>query len=180
MQALPLAVVIAKYSHQAALKSSEPKQGKRGNDVAGMKHQLYSPFIEHIYRLVNALEIVMTVCVEPGYFADDVEEALFMVFSNRDLADGRRGFFHPDNFTFGQPVYLSQVISWAMQVPGVRWVDLTDRGYGLNRFRRWGEESYGEFDAGVITLGRLEIARLDNDPNAQENGSIAFLMEGGV
>ena len=33
------------------------------------------------------------------------------VFSRRTLPGGGRGFFHPDNFTFGQPVYLSQVIA---------------------------------------------------------------------
>jgi hypothetical protein len=69
-----------------------------------------------------------------------------------------------------------------MQVPGVRWVDLTDpKGEdGPNRFRRLGEPSHGESDDGFIAMGRLEIARLDNDPGAQENGNISFRMEGGA
>jgi hypothetical protein len=29
-------------------------------------------------------------------------------------------------------------------------------------------------------LGRLEIARLDNDPNAPENGKVEFDMRGGL
>jgi hypothetical protein len=33
---------------------------------------------------------------------------------------------------------------------------------------------------GVIPIGRMEIARLDNDPNAPENGIIEFIMEGGL
>ena len=80
------------------------------------------------------------------------------------LPDGRRGFFHPDNFTFGQSVFLSRVVAAAMDVPGVEWVDVDDTPPKPNRFRRWGEESHGEIAAGRIDLGRLEIARLDNEP----------------
>jgi len=126
------------------------------------------------------LEIAMTVCVAPGYFSSDVKRALSDRFSNRDLPDGRRGFFHPDRYTFGQSVFLSRLVSAAMEIPGVQWVDLTDRGDGPNRFRRFGEPSHGEFDEGRIDMGRLEIARLDNDPSLPENGKIEFLMEGGA
>jgi predicted phage baseplate assembly protein len=124
------------------------------------------------------LDIVFTVCVEPGYFRSDVKAALLEIFSNRDLSDGRRGFFHPDNFTFGQPVYLSQMVAIVMQTPGVRWVNL-DRSKGT-RFQRWGQGAHGELEKAQIDMGRLEIARLDNDPNAPENGKIDFLMEGGL
>lgn len=125
------------------------------------------------------LDIVMTVCVKAGYLRSTVKRALLEVFSNRDLPDGRRGFFHPDNFTFGQPVYLSQIVAAAMEVPGVQWIDLDDTPPRPNRFRRWGQASRGEYAAGEIRMGRLEVARLDNDPNAPENGRIDFIMEGG-
>lgn len=124
------------------------------------------------------LDIAFAVCVAPGYFKSDVKEALLETFSNTDLPDGRRGFFHPDNFTFSQPVYLSQIVSTAMKVPGIQWVNMDDKPPNL--FRRWGEISLNEFTSGVIKIGRLEIARLDNDPNAQENGKIEFFMEGGT
>ncbi|HEX2049885.1 MAG TPA: putative baseplate assembly protein [Actinomycetota bacterium] len=143
------------------------------------------------------LDVVLTVCVASGYLRANVEEALLETFSNRDLPDGRRGFFHPDNLTFGQTVYLSRVIAAAMVVPGVEWIDTSDvaparapaRRAGAapaemppspNRFRRWGEESHDELAAGRIELGRLEVARLDNDPNAPENGRIEFVMKGGL
>jgi predicted phage baseplate assembly protein len=126
------------------------------------------------------LDIVLTVCVAPGHFRSAVKPALLEAFCNHDLPDGGRGFFHPDNFTFGRPVYLSQVIVAAMQVPGVLWVDVDDTPPKPNRFRRWGEESRGERAEGRIHLGRLEIARLDNDPNRPENGKIDFVMQGGL
>ncbi len=120
-----------------------------------------------------ALDIALTVCAAPGYVRSDVRQSLLTAFSNRNLPDGGHGFFHPDNFTFGQPVYLSRVVAAAMGVPGVVWVQPT-------RFQRWREEPHGELDAGRTTFGRLEIARLDNDPSAPENGRIEFLMQGGL
>lgn len=126
------------------------------------------------------LDIVISVCVETGYFRADVHQALLDIFSHQDLADGRRGFFHPDRFTFGQPVYLSQVVATAMEIPGVSWVDTRGGGGSPHRFQRWGRPPAGELDAGILPLARLEIARLDNDPNAPENGRIQFLMKGGA
>ena len=126
------------------------------------------------------LDIAFTICVEPGYFRSDVKTALLETFSNGDLPDGSRGFFHPDNYTFGQRVYLSAFLARAMQVPGVRWVDTQNGESTVNRFRRWGQPAHGEFEQGWIDIGRLEVARLDNDPNAPENGKLEFLMEGGL
>lgn len=126
-----------------------------------------------------SLDIVFSVCVKPGYYTSDVKAALLDTFSRWEARDGRRGFFHPDNFTFGQSVYLSKVIATAMQVSGVQWVDFSDRTNPLHRFQRWGRAANQELENGEISIGRLEIARLDNDPNAPENGRIDFLMEGG-
>jgi hypothetical protein len=126
-----------------------------------------------------SLDIVLTVCVGAGHARSDVRRALREAFSAFDLPDGRRGFFHPDSFTFGQPVYLSRIIAAAMEVPGVRWVDARETRRGPNRFRRWGEVSRGEWKTGRIELARLEIARVESDPNRPEHGRIEFVMEGG-
>lgn len=126
------------------------------------------------------LEIIFTVCVKDGYYRGQVKEDLLKVFGSSMLPDGRRGFFHPDQFTFGQTLYLSRMIALAMEVPGVQWVDAEDVTGKPNRFRRWGQPADGEFDAGKITFDRLEIARLDNDPSLPENGKIDFVMEGGL
>ena len=124
------------------------------------------------------LTIAFTIRVKPGYMQSDVEQKLLEVFSNHDLADGRRGFFHPDNFTFRQPVYLSQIVDVAMAVPGVLWIDIRNRKPHL--FRLLGRPNRGEIEQGMISPGQLEIVRLDNDPNAPENGKIEFFMEGGM
>ncbi|MFO7633078.1 MAG: putative baseplate assembly protein, partial [Caldilinea sp.] len=127
-----------------------------------------------------SLDLAFLVCVEPGYFAANVKAALLERFSSRVLPDRTNGYFHPDNFTFGQPVYLSQIVARAMAVPGVRWID-TAAGKGKpTRFQRWGEPAHGELGEGQIDMGRLEIARCDNDPSRPEHGRLEFIMEGGL
>jgi Baseplate J-like protein len=126
------------------------------------------------------LDIALSVCVAPGYYRSDVKKELLTAFSATNLPDGRRGFFHPDNFTFGQSVYLSQVVATAMAILGVSWVDTSDSPAGRNRFQRWGQAPAGELEAGRILFARLEIARVDNDPNEPENGRIDFSMQGGL
>jgi hypothetical protein len=119
------------------------------------------------------LNIVVMVCVVPGFFRSDLKQTLADIFSNRDLAGGGRGFFHPDNFTFGQPVYLSRIYEVAMAVNGVASVE-------VKRFERFGKIPNEELDKYMLTPAPLEIVRLDNDPNFPENGKIEFQMEGGV
>jgi hypothetical protein len=121
------------------------------------------------------LEIAVTVCVQPSYFRSDVKAALLRVFSNTTLPDGSRGLFHPDNFSFGQPVYLSRIYAAAQAVEGVRFVT-------IETFQRLGSNSSNSrqaLDDGVLRLERLEVARLDNNPNFAESGVFRLNMEGG-
>lgn len=109
-----------------------------------------------------ALDVALHVCTRPGYFPADVQRRLHTMF-----ASSATGFFHPDRFSFGDPVYLSALVAAAMAVPGVSHVEPL-------RFQRLGRVAAGEIEAGRIAMARLEIARLDNDPNAPENGRIQF------
>ena len=72
-----------------------------------------------------ALEIEMFVCVKPDYFRSDVGAALLEIFSSGTLADGRKGLFQPDFFTFGQTVYLSRLYAAAQALAGVASVLIT-------------------------------------------------------
>ncbi len=114
------------------------------------------------------LELTIKVTVAAGHFAEHVERALVDAFGSRG-----RGFFNPDNFTFGQPVFLSQIYATAAGVSGVESIQVV-------KFTRmdWPNDT-SSLEQGVISIGKFEIARLDNDPNYPENGSIKFLMEGG-
>jgi baseplate J-like protein len=119
------------------------------------------------------LDILMCVCVRPGYFESEVKKGLLAAFSNRDLPFGRRGYFHPDNFTFGQPVFLSQIYRVAMQQPGVASVE-------VKRFQRFGKNPNQEIDNGFLRPALLEIVQLDNDRNFPENGKLEFDVHGSL
>jgi baseplate J-like protein len=116
------------------------------------------------------LDIQMCVCMQSGYFESEVKKSLLSAFSNRDLSDGRRGYFHPDNFTFGQPVFLSQIYRVAMQQPGIASVE-------VKRFQRWGALPNQEIENGLLRPAVLEIVQLDNDRNFPENGKLEFDVE---
>ena len=118
------------------------------------------------------LNIALQVCVLPSYLRGHVKAALSDVFSNRILANGQRGFFHPDNLTFGQGVYLSSVVAAAQAVEGVESVRVT-------RLQRLFEGPKGELASGVLPLGPLEVARVDNDPNFPEHGLFVLEVGGG-
>jgi hypothetical protein len=119
-----------------------------------------------------SLEIDLFVCVDDGYFRADVRRGLLDVLSSRRRADGTLGLFHPDNFSFGQTVYLSPLYAAARSVPGVASVQVT-------RFQRQGREDPKALDDGFISLERLEIARLDNDPSFPEHGVLRLTLRGG-
>jgi hypothetical protein len=118
------------------------------------------------------VEIELFVCAAPDHLRSDVKAALLDVFSSGVGAGGRRGLFHPDELTFGQPVRLSRVYAAAQAVPGVRSVEVTV-------FRRFGQPASSALDTGELRLGRTEIARLDNDPDFPDRGVLRISLGGG-
>jgi hypothetical protein len=118
------------------------------------------------------LEVALDVCVADGYFRADVKARLLEVLSNRVLPDGRRGLFHPDLFTFGQPVYLSPILAVARQVTGVESANVTT-------FERQGVPEHRSLDAGRLEIGQLEVAQLENDPDRPESGILRLTLQGG-
>jgi hypothetical protein len=117
------------------------------------------------------LDIAMTVCVQTSYLSAHVRQELLDRFSSGVLDDGTRGFFHPDNFGFGDALYLSQIIAEAKKVQGVENVHVT-------RFQKQGQGDQGELDSGIMVFGSREIPRLDNNPLRSEAGNFSLRMEG--
>lgn len=119
-----------------------------------------------------ALDVELHVCALPGHFRAHVLRAVAQVLSNGTLPDGRTGLFHPDRFSFGQPVHLSPIVAAAHGVEGVEAV-------WVKRFQRMVSPDPASLRSGVIPIGRLEIARLDNDPNFRERGRLVLTAGGG-
>jgi len=118
------------------------------------------------------LELTLRVRVRPDYFRSSVELALRAIFTSARRSDGGTGLFHPDNFTFGQTVYLSKWLAAAQGVSGVESVE-------VGTFQRREAPDGSGKDLGFITVGRLEVPVLENNPNFPERGTFQLLMEGG-
>jgi len=119
-----------------------------------------------------SLELKLNVCVQPDYFRADVKARLLDALSNRVLPDGGRGLFHPDKFSFGESVYLSQIYAAAHAVPGVASAQIVT-------FQRQGTDDPTFLASAQLPIGRLEIARLENSLNYPEHGVLRLEMNGG-
>jgi hypothetical protein len=133
--------------------------------MAGYDLEINSP------RYVS-LDVTLHICVLPEYFRADILQAVDRVLSVDVLPDGRLGFFHPDNFSFGEPVYLSRIIAAAQAVEGVEAVR-------PEVFQRFVNPLPTSLDDGIIPIGGLEIAQLANNPNFRERGRLTLRAEGG-
>ena len=116
--------------------------------------------------------MALHICVEAEYFRAHVLAAVLDVLSSGVRADGTLGLFHPDRFTFGQPVYLSVIVAAAQAVPGVQSIVPTT-------FQRQRDAASSGLDTGLLPMGRLEIARLDDDPSFPEHGVLVLTAGGG-
>ncbi len=116
------------------------------------------------------LVIAIRACTTPDAFADKVALALAARFSTGLTEDGRRGFFHPDNLTFGSRIYLSHIYRAGLEVPGV--ADLA-----VTAFARAGQPDASA--AGVLDFGPREIPVLSNDPNHPGEGRLTIETRGG-
>jgi hypothetical protein len=127
-----------------------------------------------------ALDLDLFVCVAAERFRTDVEEAVSRALSSKRLPDGSLGFFHPDRFSFGQPLYLSALYAAVLAVPGVESVT-------ARRFSRHLDDdplpgrpiTAANVDAGLITVGDIEVLELLGDPSLPERGMLTITTGGG-
>ena len=155
------------------------------NEIAGYLHRYRR--MGHDLAVVPAryvpIEVAMEVCVLPHHARGTVKAELLKVFSNRRLVDGKLGFFHPDNLSFGDGIYVSRLIAAAKGVEGVD-------AARLLKLRRLDDStpprllpiggSVGVPANGVLPMASMEIAQLDNDPSFPESGKLELILRGGL
>lgn len=117
------------------------------------------------------LDIVVWLCVHPDYWPQDIRFLLEQEFSEGYTRDGRQAFFHPDLWTFGQELHVSQIIGRVQAVQGV------DRVIQM-ALKRWHEATPGT-PQDKVSLQAQEIIQVKNDPDHLERGFIRFEMQGG-
>ncbi|MCG6495449.1 hypothetical protein [Kitasatospora sp. A2-31] len=132
-------------------------------------------------RLVPArdlpLQLVLTVCVEPGYLAGAVRQDVATALRPGVRTDGSRGLFDPEHLSFGDPVLLSRLHLALAAVPGVRSVTV-DVLAPLDSATPEADTALVKA-TGQLTVGRDRIARLDDDPARPERGRLTLVTRGG-
>ena len=121
------------------------------------------------------VHVELSGCVLAGSSAAVVTGRLRELFSAGIAPDGRRGVFHPDRFTFGQPLRLSDLVATAMTVPGIAWIQVT----GLRRLGTSAADNLRNLAAGELRVGPREVIRCDSDPSLPEFGRVDLAIGGG-
>ncbi|WP_033824649.1 baseplate J/gp47 family protein [Kitasatospora sp. MBT63] len=117
------------------------------------------------------LDVDLSVCAEPGRVRSEVGRQVRAVLSPAGIG-GAPGFFHPDRFTFGTPLYLSSLLAAVLAVPGVQSVTPLV-------FQRFGRPAQGELGRGVIRPVAAEVLELRDDPSFPERGRLRITTGGG-
>jgi hypothetical protein len=118
------------------------------------------------------LEIHIAVCADPAYWIEDLRFILEQEFSDSWTADGRRGFFHPDEWSFGQSLHRSAIEGRIHQVAGIEHIVRIT-------MKRFNAPTPGVPNTEVLELGFDEVVLLANDPDHLERGLIRFDVQGG-
>lgn len=115
------------------------------------------------------LEVAVHVCVDPRYWIRDVRFLLEAELSTGHAPDGSPAFFHPDRWTFGQPLRAAEIVARVQRVEGVHHVS------SVHLRRMYDTAAAGA----LLEVGPSEIVRVENDPDHRERGVIELFFEGG-
>ncbi|MEM9140610.1 MAG: hypothetical protein AAGB15_12365, partial [Pseudomonadota bacterium] len=111
------------------------------------------------------LDLRIAICVAPGFAFGDVAQRIV-----RALSPAKNGFFHPDRFSFGDPLRRPALEAAIACVEGVRSVmGIQIRERGLRDFER--------FDSPDWPIADNRILKVENDPNRPGQGSIRIYEE---
>jgi hypothetical protein len=116
------------------------------------------------------LRIELTVCLRDDVWAEDVRYAILEELSDGFTSDGRLALFNPDNWTFGQPLFESQIAGRLELVGGVEHIARLE-------ITRWDSASPG--DGRFVEVAGNEIISVRNDPDHMEKGFIDLTLAGG-
>src|SRR5258708_4744805 len=118
------------------------------------------------------LDLLIDVCAEPSALRGEVEAAILDELGTGTLCDGRMAFFAPGQLRFGAPLERSKLeaaVQGAAGVAGVVEIKYRRRGYVPDYILM----------PELVTVGRDQIIRVDNDPSQPEHGPIRVVIEGG-
>ena len=119
------------------------------------------------------IDLEIKICVATNAYRGEVEAGVREALLGKKGIRSHKGFFSPDNFTFGTPLDRSRLEADIQDVPGVNAVK------GM-LFRRRGWFDWRDFAELSYKVDKNEIIRIENDPLHPERGSLKLTMEGGA
>jgi hypothetical protein len=112
------------------------------------------------------LDLEIEICIQQSAYAGQVQERVIAALAVRKPGlYAIRPFFHPDNFTFGTPLYRASLEAAIQAVPGVLAVEEI-------RIRVRGITDWRIFDENLFAVSEDQILRVQNDPRYPGRGSI--------
>jgi len=133
--------------------------------------------VGHDVEVVKAeyvpLLLVLRVELLPTFTRIHMRAALRAALGTGVLPSGTLAAFHPDNLTFGTPIFGSPLITAAQSLKGVRDVTIVELARQFDRER-------GVYADGVLRMAWNEIPRLDNDTLRPDHGRLVLHLVGGL
>ena len=148
------------------------------NKIKTVGNEIRLEFAKYVY-----IDVGIVVYLEKNAGKHDVERRLRNALGNAPYDEGKKGFFHPDNFSFGQPVYVSKLYDAINQVRGISSALLTKLGnhreFSTSPAVKMAGTTQDDISKMNITRGFLpvdesEIIRLNNDPLHAEYGLLTL------
>ena len=121
------------------------------------------------YRPVG---IGLTLTLTDDADRDEVAATVAALMGSGMTVGNRPALFHPSRLAFGQSVWASAVVAAVQDLPGVTEVD-------LDRFAFADDDSPAGAPPVMLALSGMQLARLDNDPDHPERGSVSLTMRSG-
>lgn len=118
-----------------------------------------------------SVDLQITVCGKPTYFASDVEKAILLRLQPGPLPSGGFGLFDHSQWGFGQALEPSALLAAIQSCIGV------DGVYSVLYRQRGVQATWTEL-LSPVTVASNEILRVDNDPSRPEAGSLQVTVEG--
>ncbi|WP_209425144.1 baseplate J/gp47 family protein [Pararhodobacter sp. SW119] len=118
------------------------------------------------------LAIEVEVCLTPDAWPEDMRDIIEAELSSGYTPDGRRGLFHPDEWTFGQALHQSRISGRLQALAGVAHLLKV-------RMRRWDAPTGGGAAPEQLDAAFDEIFLVENDPDHMERGTITLDLKGG-
>ncbi|NVK86998.1 MAG: hypothetical protein HWE13_02670 [Gammaproteobacteria bacterium] len=116
------------------------------------------------------VDLEIKVCVAQSAYRGQVKQAVLRTLFGYGT---QKGFFDPDNFTFGSALERAQLMSAIQAVAGVKAVN------GM-RIRRRGFFDWRNFTEWKFSVAVNELIAVANNTLLPERGSVRLIMEGGA